>query len=210
MKDFAQDWEEVAKTEDAHKAIATTHYQNEQYYNLSGIISIASLMSYIIRFYKESCAELTIAEIGCGTGRETKYLADCFKKVFAIDASPTMVEKAKTRILKENVDFKATDSGTIPLEDESVDIVYSFIVFQHCNFDTVKNYFKEAYRVLKPGGRFMFQLGLGEDKEPANYGDVGKRTEETLIKDLQLEGFEIESLGKSHFDLHICIKRSGN
>jgi trans-aconitate methyltransferase len=47
-----------------------------------------------------------VVEIGCGTGRETKYLADCFFKVLAIDASKTMIEKAKKELRKEILHLK--------------------------------------------------------------------------------------------------------
>jgi SAM-dependent methyltransferase len=210
MKTYDQEWEDVAKTEKAHQAIATEFYQNEKYYNLSGIVTLYPFLTKVIALYGEKCQSLEVVEIGCGTGRETKYLADCFEHVTALDASKTMIEKAKERVDTDDdglVTFIANESGMIPAIENCKDIVYSFIVFQHCKFDTVKSYFQEAYRVLKPGGRFIFQLGKGEvDYEPINYGDVGKRTEETLRRDLTEAGFNIEVIANEHFGLHVATK----
>ena len=207
-KTYNEQWEDVAKTEDAHKAIATTYYQNEKYYNLSGITTLNQFLVFIDNEYKDNCQDLTVLEIGCGTGRETKYLSDCFKEVIAVDASETMVEKGKKRVTSDNVRWYANKSGDLSeVADNSVDVVYSFIVFQHCKFDTVKEYYKEVQRVLKSGGKFTFQLGVFDmDVEPISYGDVGKRTIKTLRQDLTEAGFKIDNIANNHFELHICTK----
>jgi ubiquinone/menaquinone biosynthesis C-methylase UbiE len=207
MKSYHEDWEEVAKTDDAHKAIAADNWQNEKYYNMSGIITSAEFLKIVKELYKEDCQNLNVVEIGCGTGRETRYIAECFHNVLAIDASRTMIEKAVNRTTNENIIFDNNVSGKIPMNPEKTDIVYSFIVFQHCKHDTVKQYFDEAFRVLKKGGRFIFQLGINDvDYEPANYGDVGKMTENTLISGLINSGFKIEKIATDHFGLHIAVK----
>jgi len=207
--EYHEKWEEVAKTDGAHRAIASGNWQNEEFYNLSGIITASKLTSQVERLYGEKCKNLTVVEIGCGTGRETKYFADCFKNVIAIDASPTMIEKAKLRVNSPKVDFQVNKVGEIPIFDGDADIVYSFIVFQHCSFDTVKKYFKSAQKALRVGGRFMFQLGTEKNKdfEPLDFNDVGVRRKETLIKDLEEAGFLPEYIAGDHFGLHIAIKR---
>jgi ubiquinone/menaquinone biosynthesis C-methylase UbiE len=209
MKQFHEEWEDVAKTDKAHQAIAATNYQNESIYNMSGIITSSELLKIVSRVYKEKCADMTLVEIGCGTGRETKYLADCFRRVVALDTSPTMIQKAKERVKKGNIVFIRNKSATIPMEEKEADMVYSFIVFQHCKADMVIRYFKEAHRVLKEGGRFIFQLGCSknEDREPKNYGDVGMRNAMTLLSDLKRAGFsKVLINSREHFGLHIATK----
>lgn len=207
--EYYEEWENVARTEEAHKAIASENWQNEEYYNMSGIISISRFAKIVEQYYKENCKNLTVVEIGCGTGRETKYLADCFQLVFGLDAAESMISKAEQRVKRRNVAFMKNEAGMIPLADDTIDIVYSFIVFQHCKFETVLSYFREAKRVLKRDGRFIFQLGTDKNKdyEPSQYNDVGVRRKETLIKDLESAGFEIESISDDHFGLHIAKKK---
>lgn len=206
--EYHDQWEEVAKTENAHKAIACHNFQNEHFYNMSGIISASKMLARVQNMYGEKCAELTVLEVGCGTGRETRYLADCFKEILAVDVSISMITKGMERVKNGNIKWINNENGILPVADESVDIVYSFIVFQHCKSDTVKKYFAEASRVLKKGGRFIFQLGTGnENYEPVNYGDMGRQTVETLRQNLADAGFEVEELSPEHIGLHIAIKK---
>jgi len=60
---------------------------------LGGITTINQFLKKISDVYGEGCKDLTVLEIGCGTGRETRYLADCFKRVFATDTSKSMIAK---------------------------------------------------------------------------------------------------------------------
>ena len=101
-----------------------------------------------------------ILEIGCGIGRMTEFLAADFKKVFCLDISKTMINMAKERLGQlKNVSFIETDGTTIPIKDESIDIVFSYIVFQHIKSkDMIKKYFEQAGRVLKPKGIFKVLL----------------------------------------------------
>ncbi len=101
----------------------------------------------------------TCLEIGCGAGRLTKWLADDFKFVYAVDISEDMIAYAKRHIMSDNVSFLMTNCLRLPLADSSVDAVFSTHVFQH--LDTVGEgitYFQEVYRVLAPGGSVMIHL----------------------------------------------------
>lgn len=48
-------------------------------------------------------------EIGCGTGKNTKYLQTKAKHVTAIDLSHEMLEKARQKVMSENVNFIQAD-----------------------------------------------------------------------------------------------------
>jgi ubiquinone/menaquinone biosynthesis C-methylase UbiE len=103
----------------------------------------------------------SVLEIGCGIGRQTHALAARFKKVMALDISEKMLSQAKNNLARfDNIEFihgNGVDIHQIP--SSSVDIVYSFVVFQHITDARItENYFREASRVLKPGGRFLFQV----------------------------------------------------
>ena len=99
----------------------------------------------------------TVVDLGSGAG------IDCFlasKKVGAlgqvigIDMTEKMVEKA-TQLAKDkglyNVEFKLADIEALPLDNESVDVIISNCVINLAP-DKLK-VFKEAYRVLKVGGK---------------------------------------------------------
>ena len=99
-----------------------------------------------------------VLEIGCGVGRLMK------KGYWGIDISTNMQEIANTR--KPECGFKHCDGRTIPFDDDSFDSVYCYLVFQHIPKDAVDGYIKEAYRVLKKGGTFIFQWIEGAENEP--------------------------------------------
>ena len=102
----------------------------------------------------------TILEIGCGTGRMTEFMAKDFKKVIGIDISGEMIRQARERLVGlQNVDLHETNGEDLPLEDFSVDICFSYLVFQHFKTrEMVKNNFREIWRVLKNKGLFKVRL----------------------------------------------------
>jgi ubiquinone/menaquinone biosynthesis C-methylase UbiE len=210
MNENAQKWADIAGTSETHKFIATGWYQSEKLYKMSGIYSVGRLISAILEAGKtpsENLTEKTILEIGCGTGRETEFLAQIFGKVVAIDCAHDMIEKAMERVKYKNVAWSVSDGDSLKgIANSSADIVYSFVVFQHMKRETILNYFSEVGRVLKPGGYFFFQLGCyPEHKEPAAFNDVAHWTESELKAGCA--GLKIVKIELSdHFGLHIFKK----
>lgn len=112
--------------------------------------------------------ECRVAEIGCGIGRMTRWFAEQFGEVCALDISPEMIARARQRLghLGNVHLFASTGEDLRPLPDAQFDLVFSYIVFQHIPSRVViENYVREAARVLKPGGAFKFQLN--GDRSPA-------------------------------------------
>lgn len=103
----------------------------------------------------------TCLEIGCGAGRITKHLADYFEQVIATDVSKSMIEFSKQRLDNTNIQFILTKGIVLPLEDQTVDAVFSTHVFQH--FDSVSDaclIFEECYRIMSAGGTLLIHLPI--------------------------------------------------
>jgi ubiquinone/menaquinone biosynthesis C-methylase UbiE len=104
-------------------------------------------------------------EIGSGAGRITKQLTDLFEEVHGLDVSPEMVRLAA--VAAPSAMFHVVDDTSVPLEDASVDAVFTCHVLQHLeNLDEVADYLAETHRVLRPGGTIMAHLLLSEASLP--------------------------------------------
>jgi SAM-dependent methyltransferase len=101
-----------------------------------------------------------VLQIGCGMGRIEKHLAPLVGHAYGVDISAAMLGLAREWLEGvENVTLSKTDGRRLPLPDGSLDTVFSFLVFIHINDEeSWQGLFKEAARVLKPGGRFLFTV----------------------------------------------------
>jgi len=99
----------------------------------------------------------SVLDAGCGSGRLTSVLADRLPdgRLVAVDASPSMVEKAH-EALGERADVFAADLTELAL-DRPVDVVFSNAVFHWIpDHDLL---FARLHATLRPGGRLVAQCG---------------------------------------------------
>lgn len=101
----------------------------------------------------------TVLDLGSGPG------LDCFLaskavgstgKVIGVDMTPEMIDKARENAARGgygNVEFRLGEIENLPAADDSVDIIISNCVI-NLSPDKAK-VFKEALRVLRPGGRLV-------------------------------------------------------
>ena len=97
-----------------------------------------------------------VLDVGCGTGLGTQGLLKKYKKskVLSLDLSPEMLRQTKTKGgLLRKPKLICADAEDIPLQDESVDLVFSSLMLQWCDY---KKVFAEFKRILKPNGLLMF------------------------------------------------------
>lgn len=101
-----------------------------------------------------------VLEIGCGMGRLMRPLAPRVARVVGVDLSEEMLRRARDHCASlPNVELHVTNGSLEFLEDATFDFVFSHIVFQHLPRKAyVERYFREAFRVLVPGGTFRAQV----------------------------------------------------
>ncbi len=93
-----------------------------------------------------------VLDLGCGTGRHSLWLAAAGANVTALDFSEGMLAEARAKPGAAAIHFLAHDLHTrLPLADASFDLVVSGLVLEHLR--ELDGFFREARRVLKPGGR---------------------------------------------------------
>lgn len=96
-----------------------------------------------------------ILEIGAGIGRVAQVIAPLCKKWIGTDVSENMLKHAKKRLSNfKNIELTNTNGWDLKqIPSESVDMVYSTVVFMHLDEWERYNYICEGMRILKPGGR---------------------------------------------------------
>lgn len=99
----------------------------------------------------------TTLDLGCGTGWACQPLLELYPKthIIAVDFAANMLAQINTN---EHITTRTSDAHCIDIGANSVDLVYSNLMLQWCNEDTV---FKEIKRALKPGG-IMHITTMGE------------------------------------------------
>ncbi len=155
----------------------------------------------------------TVLDLGSGAG------FDCFLaakrvgkegKVIGVDMTPDMMDRARDNARKgnyTNVEFRLGEIENIPAADNSVDVIISNCVI---NLAPDKGrVFKEAFRVLKPGGRLMISdivllkelPGPIRDSIEAYIGCVaGATKKDEYLKTIMKAGFrDIQILDETNF-----------
>lgn len=128
-----------------------------------------------------------ILDLGCGTGRNTIYLADKGFKVSACDLSETGLEITKKKAEElglNNIDYSIEDMYHLNYQDEIFDGVLCVWVQGHGTRREIQMGIQEIYRVLKEDGSVVTDFvtiedptyGIGEavDKNTFVGGRVGE------------------------------------
>lgn len=95
-----------------------------------------------------------VGDLGCGTGHLVRLLAPSVQRVIGVDNEPRMLDAAATRTRAcSNVELRRGSVEDLPLADAEIDAATSILVLHHVK--DVGAAFREAHRVLKPGGRLV-------------------------------------------------------
>ncbi len=150
-----------------------------------------------------------VLDLGSGAG------FDCFLaaqrvgssgKVIGVDMTPEMVEKAQANVLKYghlNVEFRLGDIEALPVDDSSVNVIISNCVINLA--PDKEKVFREAFRVLKPGGRmYVSDMVLLADLPEDLKNDsgllagciAGAVLKEEYLRLLKKAGFSVEIMAE--------------
>jgi ubiquinone/menaquinone biosynthesis C-methylase UbiE len=104
--------------------------------------------------------DAAVLELACGTGIVTRRLVERLgpgAKVLATDLNESMLNYARARLGSgDSVEWKQADASDLPFADQSFDAVVC--QFGLMFFPDKERAVRETYRVLKPGGTFLFNV----------------------------------------------------
>jgi arsenite methyltransferase len=153
----------------------------------------------------------TVLDLGSGGGIDVLLSARRVGprgKAYGVDMTDEMLELSRRNQQQagvENVEFLKGTIEEVPLSDDSVDVVISNCVI---NLSTDKGaVFREAARVLRPGGRFAVTdivadpgMDEGTRREMAQWTGciAGALTDDDFRRELQAAGFEEIEIRETH------------
>jgi arsenite methyltransferase len=158
-----------------------------------------------------------VLDLGSGAGFDCFLAANQVGKngrVIGVDMTPEMLDRARENALKggyANTEFRLGEIENLPVADNHVDVIISNCVI---NLSPDKRkVFREAYRVLKPGGRLMVSDMVLLKELPAEIKNsvvayigclAGAITKEEYLKAIQAAGFqETRVVGETTFPVEL-------
>ena len=145
-----------------------THFDGDiDYFFEKGGERFQSLVVPVLNKLSLNLPESAAVDLGCGLGRFTRFLSGQFSRVYGVDVSERMVESARSLHKGEkyeNIEFVVSDGLQIPIDDHSVDFLWSYEVFQHMpDNKIIECNVREVARVLRPKGYALlhFRTALG-------------------------------------------------
>jgi ubiquinone/menaquinone biosynthesis C-methylase UbiE len=100
------------------------------------------------------------ADIGCGPGHVSRFLAGLGVSVTGIDLSPAMIARARADV--PDIRFKTGDMTALDWADESFDAILALYSLIHLDDALISRACHEFARVLRPGGRALVAFHEGE------------------------------------------------
>jgi len=116
------------------------------------------------RYWKKSLinmmnprADRKLIDVACGTGDIGKLFLNStskYAKITCVDPNKGMISRGKQKLTNyKNINWVISPAEKLPLPDDTFD--YYTISFGLRNTKNLNKALSEAYRVLKPGGRYL-------------------------------------------------------
>lgn len=137
------------------RASKITRFDTVQMYVQDRVESLTEMRALFAPF--ASFKDKTVLDLGCSSG----YLLDSFLSresftAIGADISAEVLARGRERY-GDRIRFVQATPTTIPVESDSVDIVYSIDTVEHLS--RIREIFLEIHRVLKPGGIALIHFG---------------------------------------------------
>ncbi len=146
----------------------------------------------------------SILDAGCGTGENALFFAGRGHKVTGIDYLPEPIDRARRKAAERGLEatFQVLDALALKDVPEVFDTAIDSGLFHVFDDEDRRRYVEGLASALKPGGR-LFLLCFS-DEESGTQGP--RRVSRREIEDAFAEGWEVESIGPSRFEVRPDLK----
>lgn len=130
------------------EGVWTRHAEEHKTHNLHAIQPQTKLRLMLLKAAPKGGK---VIDFGCGSGLWSPMFEDY--EYTGLDQNANMISVANSR--NTGLKFQQIEWNKIPLEDSSVDVIFTSAVLQHNKHDQKLPVLREFYRVLKPGGIYL-------------------------------------------------------
>ena len=115
----------------------------------------------LYRFSQEIGNRRPVWDFGCGPGQTAKYLKTLGMNISGLDLSEKILEQART--IHPEIHFRKGNILDLEFANDSIVGVVAFYAIVHFTKEQVGIAFREVFRVLQPGGIFLFTYHIGQE-----------------------------------------------
>lgn len=155
---------------------------------------------------------LTMLDVGCGPGVEAKIASQLGINVIGVDLAQGMVDQFKINL--PNNECYLSDMRNLPLENNSVDVVFASFCLLHLDVAGGTEAIKEFKRVSRPNSKLILGLPIGDGSSCFRVHKIAKDLNldpiyfhywerDVLKKLIEDEGYKITSWEEIKFYDHV-------
>ncbi|WP_013325384.1 class I SAM-dependent methyltransferase [Gloeothece verrucosa] len=150
-------WEAALEVESAAYAVHSTIWKKTDGISIKGDAKLRENYHQVLK-EKHALAPQDILDVGCSIGMSTFALQQTYPqaRVTGLDLSPYFLAVANYRARKENLKINWVHAAgeASGLAEKSFDLVSAFLIYHELPQKAGKGIFREARRLLRPGGYF--------------------------------------------------------
>jgi len=198
---FVQGAEQAFSTQLRKSGSYSAEIYNKRDFRGTDWLAFRDIPELLDRHLDATLRALPALDLGCGTGRSTRFLASLGLNVSGCDIDPDMLSIARGR--QAHCEFTHLQAGSLPWPNEHFALVFTcFVLMEIASLDQMQEIAREIRRVLHPRGiavlvvttpEFYSGRWLSCDVDfPQNKGDLasGKQVRVRLVpQDIQIDDY---------------------
>ncbi len=125
-------------------------------------------------------ADKVVLDIASGSGYGSDLLSTAATKVYGVDVDPSAIAYSKKNYSSKKTEFIKGNATSIPLKDNSVDVVVSFETLEH--IQDYETFMQEIVRVLRPDGLLILSTPNDIEFPESNHFHIHEFEEKELLR----------------------------